>query len=48
MHCLVGDVALSIQTGELDGAQEYLNRLGRLIEEVGRCRRTVHRLACAC
>ncbi|MGH8236277.1 MAG: protein kinase domain-containing protein, partial [Steroidobacteraceae bacterium] len=33
MHCLVGHVSLSIQTGELDGAQEYLNRLGKLIAE---------------
>jgi len=33
MHCLVGEASLSIQTGELDGAQEYLNRLGKLIDE---------------
>ena len=33
MHCLVGHVALSIQTGELNGAQEYLDRLGKLIAE---------------
>jgi len=33
MHCLVGEASLSIQTAELDGAQESLNRLGRLIDE---------------
>jgi hypothetical protein len=33
MHCLVGEASLSIQTGELDGAQESLNRLGKLIDE---------------
>jgi eukaryotic-like serine/threonine-protein kinase len=33
MHCLVGESSLSIQTGELDGAQESLNRLGKLIEK---------------
>ena len=31
MHCLVGESSLSIQTAQLDGAQEYLNRLARLI-----------------
>jgi serine/threonine-protein kinase len=33
MHCLVGESSLSIQTAQLDGAQEYLNRLAGLIEK---------------
>ena len=33
MHCLVGESALSIQSGELDGAQNYLKRLDALIQE---------------
>lgn len=33
MHCLVGDISVSVQMGELDRAQEHLSRLGRLIEE---------------
>jgi tetratricopeptide (TPR) repeat protein len=32
MHCLIGDISVSVQTGEIERAQEYLNRLGRLIE----------------
>lgn len=32
MHCLIGDISVSVQTGELERAQEYLDRLGRLIE----------------
>lgn len=33
MHCLIGEASLSIQTRELDSAQESLNRLGKLIEK---------------
>ena len=33
MHCLVGEASLSIQTAELDAAQEFLNRLGQLIDK---------------
>jgi tetratricopeptide (TPR) repeat protein len=33
MHCLIGQASLSIQTAALDGAQESLNRLGKLIEK---------------
>ena len=33
MHCLVGEASLSVQLGDLDGAQEYLARLGALIEK---------------
>jgi tetratricopeptide (TPR) repeat protein len=32
MHCLAGEASLSVQTGDLDGAQGYLNRLGALID----------------
>jgi serine/threonine-protein kinase len=31
MHCLVGESSLSIQTAQLDAAQQYLDRLARLI-----------------
>jgi serine/threonine protein kinase len=33
MHCLAGESSLSIQLAQLDGAQAYLNRLGKLIEK---------------
>jgi len=35
MHCLVGESSVSIQSGELDGAQRYLDRLEGLLNKAG-------------
>jgi len=35
MHCLVGESSVSIQRGELDGAQRYLDRLEGLLNKAG-------------
>jgi len=35
MHCLIGESSLSIQTGDLDGAQRYMERLEQLLVNAG-------------